>query len=238
MKTTGDQTLPKLFSRIVATGLLVPSFLLSACGGGGGSGTGDGENARTGMRVVQGALDVAPLDLYQSGNITPIVTQAKFSRPSLYGELPEGQQTVLATRSNRPNDRFTSQQVNVSEGDRFTLLTFGNSEGLGLRSRVLTDAVPELDGRSAIRVVHIVAGAESVSVSSASLTTGVSVSYGGDSGYKLVNPGLTRFAVSRIADGKSLGSVSVELLPGEGYSLFVTGEVDYFTALRVVSDTE
>lgn len=216
---------------------VVMSPLLTSCGGGGG-GEGGGENARTGIRLVQGAIDVAPLDLYDSGQLAATVRQAKFAAPSLYGGLAEGGHTVIATRANRPADRFTSQQVTVAEGDRFTLLTFGNTEGIGLRSRILKDAVPELGGQSGVRIVHGLSGAESIVASSPAIGASQSVSFGGDSGYKLVTPGPTRISFTRAVDGKNIGSVTLDALPDEAYSIFLLGEIDYFSAIRVAGDTD
>jgi len=212
--------------------------MLSACGGGGDGGSGGGgrnESAETGVRLLHGSIDVPPILAETSAAPGVPIDQIRFNQSSYYAELPEGPQT-LAVRSNDGGNLF-SLPVTVADGERRSALLYGTREALGIRVSLLDDVPPELEnGFAAIRVVHALAGAATISGSLGGTALPASVGFGKASSYVTVPAGPVSISLARSVDGRTVASQPQQVASRKSYSFMVTGEVGYLTFTNLLED--
>ena len=223
--------------------LFFSSVTLAGCGGGGGGGgSGDGAST-TGIRVLHGAIDAAPLDVSSSAAPSVVVQRTAFGMPSSYAALPDGRQIVRVGRAKTPDSQIANFNLTVDSSQRFSVLFFGDNANFGLSARVVEDLIPEESGDGALlRVIDGMTGASEVSVvattSGAARSNGQEyrVSFGGVSQYLQVPVGALRVSAKRVADGRILRSVDVTLSAGSAYTFFLAGEADYFVKALLLTD--
>lgn len=228
--------------RKLVIALLTVTFSLSSCGGGGGGGGGGGSAPR-GVRILHGAIDAAPVDVYTSGSPGNVVQRAFFGSTQVYSLLPEGPQILTVTRAKTPSVEIRSFNVDVQSRQRMTLVLFGDNQQFGLSTRLLTDEVPEERGEGALlRVIDGMTGASELVVSigapNAPRNQNVSarVGYGNTTPYLNTPAGIVRVTVQRAADSKIVSAVDVTLGVGEAYTLLVGGEADYYVKSSLYAD--
>jgi len=221
---------------------LVLAVLVSGCGGGGGGGGGGSASAsaETGVRVLHGAIDATPADVTVA-TITGqavVVSGGKFGEPTLYGALAVGPQSITMTRALTPSVVIGSQTIEVGERQRFTYLLYGDNASFGLSARVFSDDPGVYtDGEGKIRVINGVTGAARVTVSVDGKIVG-EASFGGSLDYISLAIGIHQVSLRRSADNASLGSVQVTVQAESASTIFVAGEIDYYTKVSLVSDTD
>jgi hypothetical protein len=222
--------------------VLTTTFSLSACGGGGGGGGGGGSAPR-GVRILHGAIDAAPIDVYTSLSPGAVIQRSAFGSTQVYSLLPEGPQTLTVTRAKTPSVEIRSFNVDVQSRQKMTLVLFGDNQQFGLSTRLLTDEVPEERGEGALlRVFDGMTGASELLVSIGvpnaprNQNTNARVSYGNATPYLSTPSGIVRVTVQRAADAKIVSSVDVTLSAGEAYTLLVGGEADYYVKSSLYAD--
>lgn len=215
--------LSKCFSRFF---IFVLSLSLCACGGGGGGG-GGGSSARTGVRILHGAIDVTPLDLY-STVVDGLVQTTKFASNNFYAGLPEGDQVLTATRALTPQAPAFSLPISVAKNQRQSLLVYGNTESLGVRQNILNDDPGEVPtGSAAVRVVHALNGAAAINATFAGQEITASTPFGSASAYVYLPPGIANLSVTRDSDKAVVFSGPHTVEDRKAYTFLITGEVNY-----------
>jgi hypothetical protein len=213
-----------------------------ACGGGGGgsggggSGNGgdSGSDSQYGVRVLHGAIDGAPVDVVSSASST-IASQVFFADSKGYRSIPSGAQVITLTRALNPANTIASFEVSSSGRDRFTILLSGDNKTFGVRARLIEDTIPsELSG-SLVRFVNGATGASALTFS-AGPEASAQVAFRADSDYLAVSPGNVTIRAQRAADGQVAASLQHTFVDGKAYTVFVAGEVGYYTSGRVFAD--
>lgn len=208
---------------------------LVSCGGGGSDSGGGGRSAATGIRVLHGAIDASPVDLLS--DVQGLVETVRFGESPLYGALSPGQQTITLTRALTPTSQLFSAPLNVAKNSRFTLLLYGNRESIGLQSALFADSPGEIpDQMSAVQVVHATVGAASVDALSDLGAFSSGIPFGQSSGYQYIPSGQRTLTVRRSADRQTVARVSALLEAGRSYTLFATGEIDYYVHAPLIED--
>lgn len=205
-------------------------------GGGGGGGSSSGSSASTGIRILHASPDNPPVDIYSS--LSPVVVQtARFAAPTFYAALDSGAQNILATLTKTPSVTYLSSDITVAKGQRFSYLIYGDNAQLGLRSKIIEDAVPAIaDGQSAVRVINALVGAAGVRGSLGSAALPASVAFGAASDYLAVTAGAQTVTLSRAADGRTVYSAAKQFDAGSAYTLLLTGEVGYLVVATQYAD--
>ncbi|MCO6430585.1 MAG: DUF4397 domain-containing protein [Deltaproteobacteria bacterium] len=216
---------------LLASGLLT---LASCGGGGGGSGGSTARSARTGVRLLHGVLDIAPIELVDgSGAVKQVV---KFADAPLYIDSATGPQNfeVLA----RERGPLFFSPIEVERNRHYTILTYGNLSSLGIGSAIFEDAAadqPLESGTANLRILHSLVGAASVEVSLGSGNI-APTSFGRASDYLSLPAGPVSAAILRSADQRVLATLSLILEEGRAYSIFLTGDLNYLTVARLLTD--
>jgi hypothetical protein len=212
------------------------ALLVSGCGGGGGGGGGGGSDdasSQSGVRVLHAAIDGSPMDVISSAASDKIVDRAVFAGTKGYRELPGGAQAISLTRTSTPSRVVGSFDV-VGGGDKaYSIFLYGSNQETGLKTKLLSDDVPDMADGAAVRVVN---GALGVSVLNVSVGgASASVGFGDASEYLLVSAGGSTLN-ARTSGGGSLGSYSFVAESGKAYTLLVAGEVGYYVTTRQFTD--
>lgn len=230
--------------------LLAPilfSMLFGCGGGGGGSGSsgaaarsvleGDTRSSATGVRLLNGAVDSAPVDLISSLSDSPLTT-TRFSLEAGFAAVATTPQVISVVPAGSASPRLFSQEIALVKNEHLTILLFGDIESIGLQTAVIPDRrVPDLaGGEAALRIIH----ATNKALNLDGLLNGVEVisnaPFGGASPYSRVAAGTQTVTARRSSDSFVLFSGSLQLDGGQNYSLFVTGEAGYLTVARLLKD--
>ena len=214
-------------------------LLLSSCGGGGGGGgsAAGGSSSSTGIRVLHGAIEAAPLDLVvDNDGVVATVPFGKmpFGENVGYHELSEGVHAITAYRTKDLAVPLFSRSLTTDGSQKFTLLLHGDRGQFGLRYSLISDAVPVVPtGSGLVRLIHGVVGAASIQSSG---SASVEASFGSASDFVTVAAGAANFRLARKADGATLARAEFVVEPGRAYSLFLGGEADYLVDLSILDE--
>lgn len=213
------------------------TLFLAGCGGGGGGGesSGPGGDARTGVRMLHGAIDGSPVDLLSSAN--GLVQVSRFAEPSLHGSLSTGAQILTVTRTKNAANVLGAFDVTVEKNQRSTVLLYGDRAQSGLATNTFSDDPGEIpDGKSAVRGIHSIGGAREISISVNGVAQGATAAFGSPSAYIFAPAGELTVVVRRSSDNQLIASRVILAEEGRGYSLFVTGTMGYLSLVRVLED--
>jgi len=200
---------------------------LSACGGGGGSG---GSGSRSGVRLLNGAIDAPPLGLFSDQDLAAARSSAKFAQDSLRVGLDEGPQNLIISKGADAARSLFSVPVTFAKGSAISLLVHGDRGDLGLRSSLISDDFGEApEGSVPFRIVHALNGAADLNftISGGGQSLSGSAAFGQASSYVFLPVGVYTLEVKRASDGRSLFSAAKSLEKGQAHTVLVTGEVDY-----------
>lgn len=228
-----------MITRIIPS--LIVACFLAGCGGGGGGGGGSergrsGSSAPTGVRILHGVIDIAPIDIFSSAEPEEVVQMARFAEPLTYARLNTGPQD-LSLRLHGSGFPLAAAPVTVEKNFHYSFLIFGNETGLGLRGALIADDPGEIpEGSAAVRVVHALVGAGGLT---GMLANGLisEAFFGGAGPYVFVPAGIQSVSVTRTSDRRSVSNVIHDFSDGRAYTVFVSGELDYFTAVRLLEDS-
>ena len=213
-------------------------FFLSSCGGSGGSGGGGSKaSAATGVRILHGVLDVAPLNVLSTSRPDQVVQLASFAEPSVYAALPDGLQEISLTLNKSPSTVYARFNVDIQRNDHYSLVFYGNPDNLGLNVSLIKDeagVIPE--GTAAVKIIHALVGAGLLQASFSDGQSSGQTMFGAAANYAYVPQGLNGIIIRRVSDGRAVANISHEFAAGRSYSIFVSGEVDYFVVSRVLQD--
>lgn len=226
------------FAKLIVACLLASQ--IAACGGGGGGGgggsstnVGNRKSAATGVRVIQGSLDLGPIEVLAGDSV---ISTERFGQPSVFAGLGTGDQAVTVRIKN--GAPIFSTAFTVASKNHFTILIAGDFSSVSVRGTALTDQAGEIpSGQAAIRVLHGMVGALTVgaqSTVSGSIAHGVS--FGSGSGYTLVPAGVHGITISREADSRAVATGEYTLDGGKAYSVVVVGELGYFVQASLLND--
>jgi hypothetical protein len=224
---------------------IIPSLvsLLSvvSCGGGGG-GEGGSESSETGVRILHGAIDAAPVDLVTSAAPSKVLQTVRFAERSTYSQLGDGSQTLTLTRTQTPSVVIGTFPRTIASSGRYSVLLFGDNATFGLNTRFIENVVPESITGTALRVVNGMTGATEVVVTvvpqGGSRADGsvVRAGYGLAAEYAGVPSGPVRITATRAADGLVVSSIDATLSAGDAYTFFVAGEAEYYVKGVLLED--
>ena len=224
--------------RLILVGVLV--LLLGGCGGGGGGNNSKNGSASTGVRILHGNIDAAPLDMFSSlgGAEDSGPISARFAEPRFYGELKKGVQELLIHERFNSNDLRFTFPVTVEKRQHYSVLLYGDLEQFGPRATLLLDEPPEdiPEEQIAVRVVHALIGAGTVSSALGGSVIASDVTFGGAGFYQLVSATATNIQFVRGVDGRVVYSGAMAFAPGRAYTVMITGEVDYLVTATQYED--
>jgi hypothetical protein len=213
------------------TTLILIVLLTSSCGGGGG-GNGESSSATTGVRVLHGAIDAAPIDLVVDND--GVVATVPFGDNVGYHELSEGVHAVTAYRAKDLAVPLFSRSVTSDGAKKFTILLYGDRAQFGLRYNLISESVPAVPaGSGLVRIIHGVIGAAAIQSSGAA---NLEASFGTPSEYKALAPGVATFRIARKADAATLARAEFVVEEGRAYSIFIGGEADYLVDLSILEE--
>jgi len=223
----------RLISRVPVIGVLL-LFGLCACGS--SAGGGGGSSAKTGVRVLHGGIDVTPLDLYSSDS-QEILESTRFAGPALYAGLSQGLHTLSLTRARSPAEIVFTVPIAVEKNSRQSVLVYGNTESLGVHSALLVDDPGEIPkDLAAVRIVHALVGAASISATLGATEISSGVAFGSASAYVYVPVGVQTLTALRVTDGRQVFSGAKEVRAKKAYSYLITGEIDYLVVTPEYED--
>lgn len=209
-------------------------FAAGCSGGGGGSGE-SGSDARTGVRLLHGALEGGPAVLLSDAQPAVVIARAFFAEPSLHVPLAQAPQVVQVARAANHAQSFGSFSIDVAKNQRRTILLYGDQANLGLTASQFTNGEVQLTAeQSGIRVIHAAVGAGQLDVSAGGAAS--QAAFGAASEYLVIPAGSVIAEVRRHADRQILARPELMLEGGAAYSLFVTGEVGYLIVTRLLRD--
>jgi hypothetical protein len=221
----------------------IASFLVACGGGGGGSSTGGsggggiGSDSNSGVRVLHGAIDGSPVDLFSSLSGGPLETKIHFADSKGYRTIPDGAQTVSITRALTPDKVLGSFSLISNGRDAYSILLYGDSTTFGLRAKLIEDVIPEGFSGAAVRFVNGATGAAALSVNVSGWSSGVSaVPFGSASDYIEAPAGNVRITANRSADGRPAAALDYSLAAGRAYTVLIAGEVGYYSKGAVFVD--
>lgn len=203
-------------------GLLFP--LLTGCGGGGGGGT--SSSSETGVRVLHAAIEGTPVEVFASGQQSPLVSAA-FSEASPRVEV-DSKELVITERGN-PSLVMGTHKIERSAGERFSLLLSDN----GYRSWVIPDGGGDIpEGSAAIRLVHGVSQTEELTITVGEASA-KAARQGRGSSYLFVPPGTQEVVIRGTGVGERK---RFELEAGQSYTVLVGGEAGYLVTSVLSKD--
>lgn len=213
-------------------------FSLSGCGGGGGGGSdqGSGRSAATGVRILHGAIEGAPVDLYSSSQEGSPIGNARFGEESFYLALPTGESLITLTTRFNANALIYSGALNFEKNQHASLLLYGDQTNFGLSVSLLNDKPSEIpNGMYGVRVVDSLIGASSV-VATVGAENISGAKFGGASEYVFQEAAINDYIIKRSFDNLVVDRGSFTFEAGKAYTLFISGEIDYLVVTRVLED--
>lgn len=219
--------------------LLIILALISSCGGGGGDDGGGGASSGgssaqeaaegvIGARVLNGAIDAAPIDLVSS--VDGFTQTAMFAETNGFIDISSGLHLfdVSTTRSGA-SPLLTTGLLQEGNG-KHTFILHGDRTEFGLRVNLVSEQLPEVpSGQSLVRVIHGVTGASQLSVNSAAIAN-----FGNVSSYIPITPGQNTILITRAVDQVVFDLVPLDAQEGKAYSIFVAGEFGFFLTSRIL----
>ena len=233
--------------RFIIFRLLFVLVLISSCsGGGGGDSSSSGSDSSSsgsdtsssgssgsdvlGFRVLNGAIDAAPVDLVSS--IDNLVQNSIFAQPQGYSQVSSGLHQVSISTSNSPSGPIFSTVLSHESELKQSIILHGDRSNFGLRFFVLTELLPEVpSGRSLVRIIHAATGANQLSLNAATVAD-----FGRASDYMEIGPGQNVLTINRVVDSVLFDTVTLNAESGRAYSIFVAGEFGFFVTSRVLEE--
>jgi hypothetical protein len=218
----------------------IASVSLGACGGGGGGGGGASPDSATGVRVLHAAIDATPVDVLSVTPAQTLVSKSYFANDRGYQALPEGELSLQLTRAQTPSVILDTFSVKSTSESRFSIFLYGDTSVFGLRTKILSDVIPDETGAH-IRIVDGVTGASTVRStivvrSPEEHRFTVSTPFGDASEYLNVPAGAVTLRAVREADGYILATIQFEAAERRGYTVLLAGESQYYAKGVVLTD--
>lgn len=214
---------------------------VSGCGGGSSSGSGGGSSSAnvkgTGIRILHGAIDAAPVDLYSSAKEQKIGA-AFFAENTFYSGFNTEPQTLKLVRAFSLDQTISTFTFTPEKDAKYTYLLYGNREKLGLSTNLIKDDRPEIEkGGAAVRVIHAIVGASAITATLNGQSLSDGTPFGSASPYLPLpvlstSPFEASLSITRQADKKPLFLGTKLLEANKFYTFMITGEVDYLVAVR------
>ncbi len=210
--------------------------LLCSCGGGGGS----GKSSSTGVRVLHGAIDEAPIDVAVTGEL-PLGT-FHFAIVDPYVSLDEGPHELVLSARQRPEEIFSRFTFDFHRGEKWSVLVFGGNGNVPLQFALQNDTAQLAslgdfaEGKGALRVAHAAFGAAGVRVFINGSPVGEEIAYGHYSNFLPVGSAAPVLEVQRASDGKLLARTTVAMQSGGTATVLIAGEVDLLVTATTFSD--
>lgn len=211
--------------------VILVTLALARCGGGGG-GSGEGSQSTSGVRVLHGAIDAAPVDLVLDSD--GVVQTVRYGETAGYRKLAEGVHAITMYRAKDLVTPLFSRSVTSDGEQKFTVLLHGDRELLGLRTSLIAESAPSVpEGAALVRLIHGVARAAAIEASGAAQ---LAASFGAASTFTNIAPGPVSFRLARKVDGVTLGRAEFVAEAGKAYSIFLGGEADYLVTIAVLPE--
>lgn len=209
-------------------------LLASGCGGGGSG----GGSTETGIRLLHAAIDAPPLELVLESESPTLLSTTRFLEPGVYAPVNKGPLLLRIRPVLRQTAAVPDLQFEIAASERRTVLIYGDTAALGLRTTLLTDRATEIpSGQAAVRLIDGVTVASALRLEIGSAPISVRAPFGTASDYVMLPAGEVSFRIEREADRRLLGSGSFLASPGQSYSIFAAGEMEYFTQFRILNDS-
>ena len=208
--------------------------LITACGGGGGGGGSAEQNSR-GVRLLHGALYAPPADVRVDGALTSSAVFRFGQKTGTVGldegthrltVLPHGVESIVGT--------FTLDYRNSAR----PLLLLWQSDPESVRLNLLQSTSEAPAGQQTlIRIVPAVIGIDAAILEAGD--TRIRAAAGTASPYSAIEESVTSIRVTGSSRGgpvRELASLTAALASGRSYTVFVTGESDYFVRSELIED--
>lgn len=216
--------------------ILVLIFSIISCSGGGGSSSENssaGQNAPTGIRVINAALDFPALQVKGSDGL--VISSASFAEHSYHGAVVTGENAFTVVSVKSTGTALLSRNLTFEEDQRKTLFAFNGYQDQDLRFKVLDDASIEIpEGSTAVRFINGITNSSEASVLVPNVLNTNSVGTGSVTSYEFLPPGSYEFLISS-ATG-NLGKTSGAVEQGKAYSIVGHGAAGYFVSTNLLED--
>ncbi|MCB0332945.1 MAG: DUF4397 domain-containing protein [Bdellovibrionales bacterium] len=218
--------------------LVILLLTLFSCGGGGGGG---GESSSSndsvvgtsgsGVRVLHGALDAPPFDLFSNALSGELLQRSRFGGPGGYSSVPVGEQ-VLSLAPARIGGARITKTLTYHSGERYTFFVRSpQGDGNATVGVFLENPPPLSSGQAALRVYHGVSKVDLLKAKVGTLSP-VSISQGQASTYVILPAGEISYLIRHGEEGHPLLSGSLNLAEGEIGALLVAGEPGIYLTAR------
>jgi hypothetical protein len=230
-----------LSTRLLQVALSLSLCFFTACGsGGGGGGSGGGNDGTrrtsgTGIRIIHGALDVAPVDLKIGESY---LNRGTFMIPDFYSSVNKGTQNIILERANSPGVTYFSQPMELADKTEYSLILSGRTSRNTFAVTVLEEPVVRPDsGQARVQLVNALEGSSPLVLNGGGISLGP-VAFRGGSGYGVVASGPQTFTVTNTKGGL-VGTVTTDLADrGEATIVFGGASSEGVVISKVYTDLD
>ena len=208
--------------------LLLLISLFAACGGGGGGGDGGdgaaGRTTSTAVRLIHGAVAVAPLQVIIGEQL---VSEDAYAQSSNFVQVPSGPAEIILRRAKSTDGSFRTLAANLEPETEYSLFLFGGIKDGSDEVKLIEEPVtrPE-EGFARVRVLNALAGSSGLRLSGTSLqSNGVSAVFGASSGFVESLSGPVSITVSS-NNGVPLSTLAVNLADRGELTILISGSSD------------
>lgn len=209
----------------------------AGCGGGGGGGGGGGSSSfpSTGIRVLHGAIEAAPVDLWSGEASSKLLTTAAFALPVNYASTGSGEQVFTLRETGASQGGSVSFPIAIGKNERQTVLLYGLGSFGSVKHSVLAGFTAELgSGLVALRLINALDGAATLQGSLGQGRGSLMAGYGQASEYAQIQAGAVNLVMA--SEGGTITSAAFTLEAGKAYSVLVTGERGYLALSKLYQD--
>jgi len=205
--------------------LLLVISLLAACGGGGGGGDGAaGRTTSTAVRLIHGAVAVAPLQVIVGEEV---ISEDAYAQSSDFVQVPSGPAEIVLRRAKSTEGSFRTLAANLEPETEYSLFLFGGIDDGTDEVKLIEEPItrPE-EGFARVRVLNALAGSSGLRLSGTSLeSNGVSAVFGATSGFVESRSGPVSITVSS-DNGVPLSTLAVTLADRGELTVLISGSSD------------
>jgi len=203
---------------------------LTACSGGGGGGEGSSEStSTTGVRIMHGGIDSAPMELTSAGD-SKVLQTAIYAESKGYAPVGTGQKTITVTPKGSAGPVF-SQGFAIDKNQGFSILVFGERGGSGVRS-ALIDETPTITDQTSVKFVNGLIGSSFIRVRVGTNTVSDPIGIGTSSEYIPLQSDVINFTVFN-SSGGVVHSAERTLESGKAHSVLIVGQESFLVVDEV-----
>lgn len=226
-------------SRLLQASLTSVIFLIS-CGGGGGSdsgGTSSGRTSKTGVRIINAAIDAVPLGVFQN---EVFLSKASYLEPSVYTPVTVASSLLKITRGNRSAEVLRQINFQPEDNTEYSLLVLGEGDDSQLDIELIPEPIKRPEkGFGRIRFVNGLIGANNAvcTITDALTSNTLSSPYAVLSDTLEIPSGIKTFTVNPSSGARQ--TATFELADRGELLIVLAGKNELgFSTLKAISDLD